>query len=110
MNRRATGCFTWAGWLAREHSLLLVENHERTVAEIIVNARLAAAAGPATLRLARLHALPPVVPSSIQDDLDPLIFAEIPPQTMPKVRLAPGYDEQASNRTAFDSHTLASPL
>ena len=93
MNRRATGSSARAGWLARERSLLLVENHERTVAEIIANARQAASVGPTTLRVVRSHAPPPLVPSSVQDDLDPLIFAEIPSQMMPKVRLVSGYDE-----------------
>lgn len=70
-----------------------MENHERTVAEIIVNARRPAPAGPTTLRVARLHALPPLVPSSVQDDLDLLIFGEILSQMTPKARLISGDDE-----------------
>ena len=109
MNRRATGIPTWAGWLARERSLLLVENHERPVAEVGVNARWAAPAGPTTLRLARLHALPPLVPSSVQDDLDLLIFGEILPQMTPEVRLVPGDNEQASNRAAHGTDSVPPP-
>jgi len=93
MNRRATGSPTRAGGSARERSLLLVENHERPVAEVGINARWAAPAGLTTLGVARLHAPPPLVPSSVQDDLDLLIFGEILRQMTPEVRLVPGDDE-----------------
>jgi len=70
------------------------------VAEIGVNARRAPAAGPTTLRVVRLRALPPLVAPSVQGDLDLLIFGKISSQMIPKGRLVSGYDEQASNRTA----------
>jgi len=100
MNRRATGSPTRAGGLARECSLLLVENHERMVAEISVNARRAAAGGPTTLRVVRSHALPPLDAPSVQGDLNLLIFGKISSQMIPKGRLVSGYDENASKRTA----------
>ena len=76
--------------------MLLVNNHERTVTEIIVDAWLTATVGPTTLRLLRLDPLPPVSTPPIQDDMD-LLFREISLQMMPKVRLVSRYDEQASN-------------
>ena len=77
-----------------------MENHERPVAEVGVNARWAAPAGLTTLGVVRLHAMPPLVPSSVQDDLDILIFCEIPSQMIPKARLVSGDDEQAPDRAA----------
>ena len=70
------------------------------VPEIIFNGRRAAAAGPTSFRVGRLPPLPPLVPSSVQDDLDLLICGKIPSQMIPKTRLVSGDDEQASNRTA----------
>jgi len=86
-----------------------VENHERPVAEVGVNARRAAAAGPTTLRLARLHAPPPLVAPSIPDNLDLLILGEIPPQMIPQARLVSGDDEQASNRAAHGTDSVPPP-
>src|SRR3989304_2223281 len=65
MNRRATGSSAWAGWSARERSLLLVENHERPVAEVGVNARRGGGGGPAAPPAPplRRHRPPPPPPA-----------------------------------------------
>ncbi len=95
--------------------MLFVNNHERTVAEISVDGR------PATASLTPiwfmpLHVPPPLPTSPVQDHLDLLVFGEILPQMVPKVRLVSGHNEQASNlipgglcfqRPTFDWHKLS---
>ena len=92
-----------------------MENHKRTVAEIIVDAWLPAAVAPAPLRLVPLVALPPLAAPAVKEDLDLLVLGEIPSEVVPEVRLVSRHDEQASNPTArrpcfqrsdFDWHTL----
>jgi hypothetical protein len=98
--------------------LLLVEDHKRPVAKIVVNARLAPAVGPPPLRLVRLEAPPPFSPPPIQEDLDLLIPRKIPAQIVPKVGLVSRHDKQASNlayrlgiqRSALDWHSGSSAL
>ncbi len=95
--------------------MLLVDNHEGTVAEIRVDGR------PATASLTPiwfmpLHVPPPLATPPVQDDLDLLVFGKILPQMVPKVRLVSRHDEQASNlipgrfyfrRPTFNWHKLS---
>ena len=71
---------------------MLVDDHEGTVAEIRVDGR-SATASLTPIRLKRLHVPPPLATPPIQDHLDLLVFGEIPPQMVPKVRLVSGHDE-----------------
>jgi hypothetical protein len=89
-----------------------VENDKRPVAEISVDAR------PATASLTPiwfmpLHVPPPLATPPVQDDMDLLVFGEILPQMVPKVRVVSPHDEQTSNlvpgrlcfqRSTFDWH------
>jgi len=71
---------------------LLVDDHKRTVTEISVDGR-PATVSPTPIWFVRLHVPPPFATPAVQDDLDLLVFGEILPQMVPKVRLVSRHDE-----------------
>ncbi len=72
---------------------LFVKGHERTGGEILLDARLATALAPASVRLVPLYALPALSPPTIEDDFDRIIAREIFREVAPQVRLVSGHDK-----------------
>ena len=76
--------------------MLWAKDHERTVAEVVVNARMPTAIATASFRLVRLGAPPALSTSPIQNDFDLIVPREIFSWVAPEVRLVSGHNKQPS--------------
>ncbi len=74
-------------------------NHDRPIAEILLDPRPATTLGQTPFRLVRLNVLPGFSSTAVQEDLDLFIPGEIPRQVLRETRFIPRHDDEVTRQS-----------